>query len=176
MCAFHVKLLSKYMSKYFASDGRISYSNSFSLFLCICFPFVNVTSVPLSVLSFIFYLYSHDSLITVAARSKARTVFPGSKTRIVGSNPTRGMDVCVRLLCVYVVLGVGSGLATGWSPVQGFLQTVYRLRNWKSDQGSQGLYSHRERNSHDSRSDRLVPLRRQHCNDKGPPHIRKINT
>jgi hypothetical protein len=41
----------------------------------------------------------------------------------------------VRLFCVCVILCVGSGLATGWSPVQGILPTVYRLRNWKSDQG-----------------------------------------
>jgi hypothetical protein len=31
----------------------------------------------------------------------------------------------------------------GWSPVQGVLSTVYRLRNWKSGQGPQGLLSHR---------------------------------
>jgi hypothetical protein len=31
----------------------------------------------------------------------------------VGSNPTRGMDVCVRLFCIFVVLCIGSGLATG---------------------------------------------------------------
>jgi hypothetical protein len=46
------------------------------------------------------------------------------------------MYVCVHLFCVYVVC-VGSGIATGWSPVQGVLRTVYtrRLRNWKSGQG-----------------------------------------
>jgi hypothetical protein len=44
--------------------------------------------------------------ITVAARSN-------SNTGIVGSNSTRGMDVCVRLFCVCVVLCVDSGLATG---------------------------------------------------------------
>jgi hypothetical protein len=31
----------------------------------------------------------------------------------VGPNPTRGMDVCVCLFGVCVVLCVGSGLATG---------------------------------------------------------------
>jgi hypothetical protein len=36
-----------------------------------------------------------------------------SHTEVVGSNPTRGMDVCVHLFCVYVVLRVGSDLATG---------------------------------------------------------------
>jgi hypothetical protein len=55
----------------------------------------------------------------VAARSKARTVFARSNARIVGSNPTWGMDVCLRLICVCGVLCAGSGLATGWSPVQG---------------------------------------------------------
>jgi hypothetical protein len=45
------------------------------------------------------------------------------------------MDVCVRLFCVCVVLCAGSGLVTSWSPVQGDLPTLYRLRNWKSGQG-----------------------------------------
>jgi hypothetical protein len=44
----------------------------------------------------------------VAARSKAR-----SNTGIVGSNPNQGMDVCVRLFCVCVVLYVGRGLTMG---------------------------------------------------------------
>jgi hypothetical protein len=38
--------------------------------------------------------------ITVAARSKAWTVFVRSKTGIVGSTSTQDMDVCV---CVYSV-------------------------------------------------------------------------
>jgi hypothetical protein len=50
-----------------------------------------------------------------------------SNTGIVGSNPTQGIDVCLRLFCVCVV---GSGLATGWSPVQGFLPNVLRLSKW----------------------------------------------
>jgi hypothetical protein len=33
-----------------------------------------------------------------------------STTGIVGSNPTRGMDVCVGLFCVCAVLCAGSGL------------------------------------------------------------------
>jgi hypothetical protein len=46
--------------------------------------------------------------------SDARTVFSRSNTGIVvGSNPTRVMDVCVCLFRVCVVLCVGSGLATG---------------------------------------------------------------
>jgi hypothetical protein len=51
--------------------------------------------------------------ITVAGRSKVRTVFALSNTGVVGSIPTRSMGVCVRLSCVCVVLCVGSGLATG---------------------------------------------------------------
>jgi hypothetical protein len=41
------------------------------------------------------------------------TVFARSNAAIVGSNPTQGMDVCVRLFRVCVVLCVGSDLATG---------------------------------------------------------------
>jgi hypothetical protein len=44
----------------------------------------------------------------MSARYKARTVFVRSNTGIVGSSPTQGMDVCVRLFCV------DSGLAMGW--------------------------------------------------------------
>jgi hypothetical protein len=61
----------------------------------------------------------------VTARSKSWTIFARSNTGIVGSNPTRGMDVCV-----YSVFVLGSGLATGWSPVQRVLPTALWLRNW----------------------------------------------
>jgi hypothetical protein len=69
--------------------------------------------------------------ITVAARSKAWTVFDHSNAGIVGSNPTQGMDVCMRLFCICVFLCVDSGFATGWSPVQGVLQSVYRINKLK---------------------------------------------
>jgi hypothetical protein len=62
--------------------------------------------------------------ITVIARSKACNVFARSNTGIVGSNPTQGMDVCVLLFFVCVVLCVGSSLAMGWSPAQGIAPTV----------------------------------------------------
>jgi hypothetical protein len=64
--------------------------------------------------------------ITVAAQSKAWTVFARSNTGIVGSNPTWGMDVSVRLLCV-----LGSVVSTGWSPIQGALSPVYRIKKLK---------------------------------------------
>jgi hypothetical protein len=57
--------------------------------------------------------------ITVAAQSKAWTVFARSDSEIVGSNPTQGMDVFVFILFV-----LGSGLVTIRSPVQGALSTV----------------------------------------------------
>jgi hypothetical protein len=38
--------------------------------------------------------------LTLAALSEARTVFALSNTGVVGSNPTPGMDVCVRLFSV----------------------------------------------------------------------------
>jgi hypothetical protein len=38
------------------------------------------------------------------------------------------------LFCVYVVLRTDSGLATGWSPVQGVLPTIYSIKKLKSGQ------------------------------------------
>jgi hypothetical protein len=64
--------------------------------------------------------------VTVASRSKTWTVFARSKSGIVGSNPTLGMDVCLRLFCVCIC----SGLVTGWYLIQGVLPTVLGLRNW----------------------------------------------
>jgi hypothetical protein len=75
----------------------------------------------------------HSVLFIPAARPQAL-----SNTGIVGSNPTQGMGICVCLFCLCVVLCVGSGLATGWSPVQGVLPTVYKLRNQKSGQVPHG--------------------------------------
>jgi hypothetical protein len=84
------------------------------------------------------YIYIYIGPITVAARLKAWTVFArstlGSWLRI----PLKAwMSLCVYSVCV--VLCVGSGLATGWSPVQEVLPTIYRRGNWKSGQGPQGL-------------------------------------
>jgi hypothetical protein len=73
--------------------------------------------------------------ITVAARSKAWTVVALSNAGIVGSNPTQGMDVCLRLFYVCVVLRVDSDLATGWSPIQKLPPTVYKIKKLKGGQG-----------------------------------------
>jgi hypothetical protein len=40
----------------------------------------------------------------MAARSKGGNVFYRSNTGIVGSNPTRGIDVYLHLFCVFIVL------------------------------------------------------------------------
>jgi hypothetical protein len=40
--------------------------------------------------------------VMVAAQSKAWTVFACSDAGVLGSNPTQGMDVCVRLFFVLV--------------------------------------------------------------------------
>jgi hypothetical protein len=54
----------------------------------------------------------------------------------------------VRLFCVCVVLCVGSGLATGWSPIQGVQPTVYiGSRKWKSGQGPIKGYRHNNNNN-----------------------------
>jgi hypothetical protein len=42
-----------------------------------------------------------------------RAHFARSNARVEGSNPTQGMQFCVRSFRVCVVLRVGSGLATG---------------------------------------------------------------
>jgi hypothetical protein len=51
--------------------------------------------------------------MTLAARSKAWTVFSPWNTGIAGSNPTWSMDVCVRLFYVCAVLCADSGLTAG---------------------------------------------------------------
>jgi hypothetical protein len=61
----------------------------------------------------IYILVIYRKPITVAVRSKARNVFARSNTGIVGSNSTKGMDVCVHIFCVRVVLCAGSGFVTG---------------------------------------------------------------
>jgi hypothetical protein len=49
------------------------------------------------------------------------------------------MSVCVYSVCAD--LRVCSGLATGWSPVQGVLPTVWKTKKLKSGQGPKGLQS-----------------------------------
>jgi hypothetical protein len=50
------------------------------------------------------------------------------------------MDVwCMCLFCVCVVLCLGRGLATSWSPVQGVLPSVKWSWNWKKRPGPTGL-------------------------------------
>jgi hypothetical protein len=73
----------------------------------------------------------------MSPQSKAWTVFARLNTGVVGSNPTRGMDVCVRLFCV-CVLCVGSGLAAGWSPSKESYRLCIGLRIWKSGRSSKG--------------------------------------
>jgi hypothetical protein len=62
---------------------------------------------------------------TVAALSKARTVFARSDAGIMGSIPTQDMAVLCACVCSIFVLPVlGSGLATGWSLVREVLLSV----------------------------------------------------
>jgi hypothetical protein len=74
--------------------------------------------------------YTYYLPITVVARSNEINVFACLNAGIVGSDPTKGMYVCV---CVYSVCR--TGLATDWSSVQGFLPTMKTLRNWIRGQG-----------------------------------------
>jgi hypothetical protein len=52
--------------------------------------------------------------VSIYTRSKANTVFGRSNIGIAGSNPARGMDVCLRF-CV-VLSFVGRGLGAGLIP------------------------------------------------------------
>jgi hypothetical protein len=78
---------------------------------------------------------SKDSLILCGIHHRQNpikiylwTVFSSSNAGIMSSSPTRVMDVYVRLFCVCVILCGGRGSVTGWSPVQGVLRTVYRVK------------------------------------------------
>jgi hypothetical protein len=72
------------------------------------------------------------STITVAARSKAWTVFARLNTGVVGSNPTEGMNICV-----YSVFMLA---ASRWAdpPSKESYRLCIGLRNWKSGQGPKG--------------------------------------
>jgi hypothetical protein len=112
----------------------------------------------------------------VAARSKAWTVFARSNTGIVGSNATRGMHVCVHSFCVCAVLCVDSGLATGWSPVQRVLPTVYRLRNWKRGQSPKRCRARDRQKLHYyvHRSPQNVPIPIRTKWIQSPPHTLQL--
>jgi hypothetical protein len=49
----------------------------------------------------------------ISKTTKGLSVSARSNAGVVGSNPTQGMDICVCVYSVCVVLCVGSGLATG---------------------------------------------------------------
>jgi hypothetical protein len=72
--------------------------------------------------------------ITVAARSKAWTVFARSNAGIVGSNPTQGMDVCI--VCVYSLFVLFyvkvEAFRRADPPSKEYYQLRTGSRNWKS--------------------------------------------
>jgi hypothetical protein len=61
------------------------------------------------------------------------------------SHSRRGC-LCAFILCLYTVLCVGIGLASGWHPVRGVLLTVYRIKKLKNDQGPKGCRAIEEKN------------------------------
>jgi hypothetical protein len=110
----HCKLATRVPQPMSAKPFEVNYENTEDSLECsIKYSLWQTTEVPHSI---------YTCLVT--RRSKAWTVFARSNTGIVGSNPTWGMDVRVRLFCVCAVLSAGSGLATGWSPAQEVLPTV----------------------------------------------------
>jgi hypothetical protein len=82
------------------------------------------------------YLQSLDTVCPATVclvwkRPKAWTVFARSKAVIVSSSPVQGIDVCVRLFCICVVLCVGSGLRQA----DHSFKESKRLQNWRRGQG-----------------------------------------
>jgi hypothetical protein len=60
---------------------------------------------------------------------------PAQNIGIIISNPIRGMNLCVCLFSICVVLWVGSSVATGWTLSKGSYWMCIRLRNWKTCEG-----------------------------------------
>jgi hypothetical protein len=81
--------------------------------------------------------------IMVAARSKAWTVFARSEAGIVGSNPTQGMDVCVRLYRVLSCVQVAA-LRRADPPSKEPNRLCKKIKKLiKRSRPNEGLYSHR---------------------------------
>jgi hypothetical protein len=81
--------------------------------------------------TYVFYrvvIFSYDIMVSCLLQwPRVLRHERSSLAGIVGSNPTRCIDVCVRLFCASAPLCVGGGLVTVRSPVQGALPTVYRI-------------------------------------------------
>jgi hypothetical protein len=92
-------------------------------------------------------------LITVATRSKARTVFARSNSGVVGSNATLATDICVCLYCLALSC-VRRGLAPGWSYV---LRVILTLNEIKEKTPWPESVSELYRSSDQSLSAKLVP-------------------
>jgi hypothetical protein len=92
--------------------------------------------------SYSYILKSSDRPIAMAARSRYEVSSPAPTLRSwVRITPKAWMAVCIYSVCV--VLCVGSSLAMGWSPVQGVVPTVYRIRKLNKRPGpNKGLYNH----------------------------------
>jgi hypothetical protein len=73
----------------------------------------------------------HRMPITVAARSRAWTIFAPSDSGIVGSNPIQGMDVCI---CIALCIGTASRRAYH-SSKESYRLCKKLLRNWWRGQG-----------------------------------------
>jgi len=71
-------------------------------------------------------------LATVAAQYKRCYVFYTPHSDIMGANPARGMDMCLRW-SVPVFSSLGPGLAVGRYPVTGVLPDVYDVKQQSSE-------------------------------------------
>jgi hypothetical protein len=127
---------------YFTTDGQ-SVSQSVS-------EYVLVSGIPLGPMSrFYFFLSFAGQLLCSSSWDALSDESTGlwadclenigaltSHNTKVSCKASRGVNVYMRLFCVYVVVYEGSRFQAGWSPIQGVLPTVYRITKLKNLSGT----------------------------------------
>jgi hypothetical protein len=103
ICLQYIRVLLANSSRYLCISSRLSRKWLRCWKQWRCFQKQDFRVHELKVISLYIFIFNFGALsvpLTVAAKSKAWTVFAHLNTGIVGSNPTQGMDVFVRLFCV----------------------------------------------------------------------------
>jgi hypothetical protein len=116
--------------------GETGSSRKASDFFLGCAPFDSRLRLRLSYLRYFLVVLSSSTQISlqyfkpgsisVAASSKTQNIFSLCDTGIFGSNPIRGMDVCLGVFSISVALCRCSSCER-LNPVQGVLPTLYQL-------------------------------------------------
>jgi hypothetical protein len=100
------------------AENFLSWTSNFSrdaLHSGVCYRLKKLFSEQLTSRTVVFWAMRRAVQFTQRYIPQHRAVYGmNSNTWIAGSSPTQGMDVCVRLFCVWVILCVDGG----WSPVK----------------------------------------------------------